>query len=167
MGTEQSGHARRCLAMMLANRGVQVSGGGAWLAVPPAPRARAKEARLACAASPACKPLLPVLRWYSSWRCHQTPVSCVPWGLGRAIGKCPRGCQAHGHTWNRCGAQRHPRTQTHACPADLAYWWPPRGYETSSASSPSGARIARRIGSHMARTPRAKAHLASARPHEG
>src|SRR5262249_62188516 len=72
--------------MMLANKGVQVSAEGAWLAVPPAPRARAKEARLACAASPACKPLLPVLRWDSSWPGRPTPPSSGPRGAARAAG---------------------------------------------------------------------------------
>jgi hypothetical protein len=31
---------------------------------------------------------------YSSWRCHQTPVSLRPWGRGRATGTCPKGIQS-------------------------------------------------------------------------
>ena len=84
MGTERSRHARRCLAMMLANRAVQVLRYGkiAWLAVPLVPRARAKAtaARASCLTGIKAPPVQPALRWNSSWRRHQTPVSLRPLG---------------------------------------------------------------------------------------
>ncbi len=37
---------------------------------------------------------------------------CGPWGRGRAIGTCPRGCPRRASRPSRCGGRPHPRART-------------------------------------------------------